>query len=201
MGMAYQPTTSAATNSWRHLRPLQPSWQMRDPSAFPYTTRTVGFSQMRNRSRSGMTPWTRLISTSARRSPASPSTRSVLRSRHSKPITPRRPATPARCISRATTARPICPRITPIRPPTRAVHTFTVTYYTEASDMITASDTAAGIAATATTVVRCGFAPALNSAVGTLPADVDAADFNGDGKQDLVVANYGSNTISFLRGN
>ena len=37
-------------------------------------------------------------------------------------------------------------------------------------------------------------------AVGTTPAGVVAADFNGDGTEDLAVANSGSNTVSILIG-
>ena len=33
------------------------------------------------------------------------------------------------------------------------------------------------------------------------PVDVAIADFNGDGKADVVTANYGSGTVSFLEGN
>ncbi|TMH06184.1 MAG: hypothetical protein E6H67_06865 [Betaproteobacteria bacterium] len=36
---------------------------------------------------------------------------------------------------------------------------------------------------------------------GTSPAAVVVADFNGDGKPDLAVANFGSNTVSILMGN
>src|SRR5438445_75308 len=45
------------------------------------------------------------------------------------------------------------------------------------------------------------FQPAVNYGVGTNPAFVAAADFNGDGKPDLAVTNYGSNTVSILLGN
>ena len=45
------------------------------------------------------------------------------------------------------------------------------------------------------------FQPALNLTVGTNPNSVAVADFNGDGKLDLAVANNGSNTVSILLGN
>ena len=40
-----------------------------------------------------------------------------------------------------------------------------------------------------------------NIATGASPFSVAAGDFNGDGKTDLVTANDGSNTVSFLPGN
>src|SRR5688572_27522957 len=45
------------------------------------------------------------------------------------------------------------------------------------------------------------FAPAVSYAVGTNPQAVAAADFNGDGKLDLVTANAGSNDVSVRLGN
>ncbi|MEO8035406.1 MAG: IPTL-CTERM sorting domain-containing protein, partial [Acidobacteriota bacterium] len=39
-----------------------------------------------------------------------------------------------------------------------------------------------------------------NVAVGTNPASVVIGDFNGDGRSDLAVANYGSNNVSILLG-
>ena len=42
------------------------------------------------------------------------------------------------------------------------------------------------------------FAAQQTFATGSIPASVAAADLNGDGKPDLVVANYGSNTVSVL---
>jgi sugar lactone lactonase YvrE len=47
-----------------------------------------------------------------------------------------------------------------------------------------------------------GFAPAANSSVtvGNYPTSVAVADFNGDGIQDLAVANQGSSSISILLG-
>ncbi|MBL8828254.1 MAG: VCBS repeat-containing protein, partial [Planctomycetaceae bacterium] len=44
-----------------------------------------------------------------------------------------------------------------------------------------------------------GFAPAGNFAVGTTPRAVAIGDLNNDGRADLVVANRGSNTFSWLR--
>src|SRR5205807_972548 len=50
---------------------------------------------------------------------------------------------------------------------------------------------------------RCllSFSPAVSYPAGTSPQAVVTADFNGDGRLDLAVANYGSNTISVLLGN
>jgi hypothetical protein len=42
------------------------------------------------------------------------------------------------------------------------------------------------------------FGPAVNFGAGSGPASVAAADVNGDGRPDLVVANQGSNTVSVL---
>ena len=44
------------------------------------------------------------------------------------------------------------------------------------------------------------FSPATNFSVGTQPYSVCSADFNGDGKADLAVANQGSNNVSILLG-
>jgi hypothetical protein len=46
-----------------------------------------------------------------------------------------------------------------------------------------------------------GFSAATNYSTGSGPSAVAVADFNGDGKNDLAVANYGSNNISVLLGN
>ena len=45
------------------------------------------------------------------------------------------------------------------------------------------------------------FLPAPNLTVGNGPAGIAAGDFNGDGRQDLVVANLNDNTVSILLGN
>jgi FG-GAP-like repeat len=45
------------------------------------------------------------------------------------------------------------------------------------------------------------FQPQTTDAVGTLPASIVTADFNGDGKPDLAVVNFYDNTISVLLGN
>ena len=45
------------------------------------------------------------------------------------------------------------------------------------------------------------FAPTVNYGVGTDPQGVTVGDFNGDGKQDLVVANSFTADISILQGN
>ena len=41
-------------------------------------------------------------------------------------------------------------------------------------------------------------APKVDFTTGTYPTSVSIGDFNGDGKPDLAVANYGSNTTSIL---
>ena len=46
-----------------------------------------------------------------------------------------------------------------------------------------------------------GFQPPVSYPVGTVPAAVAAADFNGDGILDLAVANSGSGDVSILLGN
>src|SRR5438270_872665 len=50
---------------------------------------------------------------------------------------------------------------------------------------------------------RCllSFSPAVNYLVGACPQAVRTADFNGDGRLDLAVANQSSNTVSILLGN
>src|SRR5947209_2185766 len=45
------------------------------------------------------------------------------------------------------------------------------------------------------------FAPPISYGVGTAPGAVAVADFNGDGKPDLAVANLGSANVSVLLGN
>ena len=45
------------------------------------------------------------------------------------------------------------------------------------------------------------FAPAKTYPVGTSPSAIVIGDFNGDGKQDIAVANSGSNNVSILLGN
>ncbi|HWY37317.1 MAG TPA: T9SS type A sorting domain-containing protein [Bacteroidia bacterium] len=44
------------------------------------------------------------------------------------------------------------------------------------------------------------FSPATSFTVGTQPTSVISTDFNGDGKKDLAVANYGTNNVSVLLG-
>ncbi|HZQ68238.1 MAG TPA: FG-GAP-like repeat-containing protein [Terriglobales bacterium] len=46
-----------------------------------------------------------------------------------------------------------------------------------------------------------GFKPPVNYGVGTYPDSIAAGDFNGDGKRDLVVANYSDIFLSVLLGN
>src|SRR4051794_20111383 len=50
-------------------------------------------------------------------------------------------------------------------------------------------------------IVLSPFNPATNYNVGSSPYSVAAGDFNGDGKLDLVVANFNSNSVSVLLGN
>ena len=45
-----------------------------------------------------------------------------------------------------------------------------------------------------------GFSPPSNYNIGNAPRSVAVGDFNGDGKQDLAVANFGSNNVSILLG-
>ena len=45
-----------------------------------------------------------------------------------------------------------------------------------------------------------GFNNAADVSTGTNPDSVAIGDFNGDGKQDLAVANYNSNTVSIRLG-
>ena len=45
------------------------------------------------------------------------------------------------------------------------------------------------------------FQAAVNYGVGSAPSSVGVGDFNGDGKTDLAVANFGGNNVSVLRGN
>lgn len=45
------------------------------------------------------------------------------------------------------------------------------------------------------------FAPPKTYPVGTTPSAVVGGDFNGDGKRDIAVANFGSNNVSILLGN
>src|SRR5580765_7542630 len=49
---------------------------------------------------------------------------------------------------------------------------------------------------------RVFFSPATNLAAGSVPVSVAVGDFNGDGKQDLAVANFiGTNVIFLGNGN
>jgi len=49
-------------------------------------------------------------------------------------------------------------------------------------------------------VAPSGLAAAISYAAGSHPNSVTAGDFNGDGKADLAVANFGSNDVSILLG-
>src|SRR4051794_4942939 len=44
------------------------------------------------------------------------------------------------------------------------------------------------------------FSPAVTYGTGDIPQSVAVGDFNGDGKQDLVTANYGGFNVSVLLG-
>ncbi|MDJ1304760.1 MAG: VCBS repeat-containing protein [Candidatus Midichloria sp.] len=44
------------------------------------------------------------------------------------------------------------------------------------------------------------FSLAINYNVGSMPTEIGASDLNNDGKQDIIVSNAGSNTISVLLG-
>ncbi len=48
-------------------------------------------------------------------------------------------------------------------------------------------------------ITSSSFAPKVDFTTGSNPYSVSKGDFDGDGKTDLVVANYGSNTISVFR--
>src|SRR5207247_25686 len=50
-------------------------------------------------------------------------------------------------------------------------------------------------------VAEAGFASAVNYGAGTYPYFVAVGDFNGDGKQDLAIANNASDNLSILLGN
>src|SRR5439155_25272991 len=56
----------------------------------------------------------------------------------------------------------------------------------------------AGVPAAAATSTAPSFAAAKDYATGGGPADVAAADLNGDGKPDLATANYADGTVSVL---
>jgi hypothetical protein len=47
-------------------------------------------------------------------------------------------------------------------------------------------------------IVGAAFQPQQSFAVGNSPVSVAVGDFNGDGKPDLVIANFGKNTVSVL---
>ena len=69
-------------------------------------------------------------------------------------------------------------------------------------DLVTANETAGTVSVlldtTANGAAAPTFAPQTTFAVGTDPYSVAAGDFNGDGKPDLAVANYGDSTVSVL---
>ncbi len=62
-----------------------------------------------------------------------------------------------------------------------------------------------GVGANSVSILRGStggtFQSAVNYTVGTQPASVAVSDFNRDGNQDLVTANYGSANVSVLLGN
>ena len=78
--------------------------------------------------------------------------------------------------------------------------TYTVTVTAFDSGGATASKT---FSLTVTTPVTCNpvyFPTATNFTVGEYPRSVAVGDFNGDGQQDLAVANYNSDNVSILLG-
>ncbi len=64
-----------------------------------------------------------------------------------------------------------------------------------------APSTSASVSQTVRALPAGGFAPALNTSVGTMPDSVAVGDFNGDGATDLAIANNGSNNVTVLLGN
>ena len=63
-----------------------------------------------------------------------------------------------------------------------------------------AASASAAITQTVVALPQNGFLPAVNYNVGSSPGCVALGDFNGDGKADLVVGNYFSNSVSVLLG-
>ena len=78
--------------------------------------------------------------------------------------------------------------------------TYTVTVRAFDSGGATATKTFTLTVTTPETCNPVSFASATNFAVGSYPHSVAVGDFNGDGKQDLAVANYGSDNVSILLG-
>jgi hypothetical protein len=78
--------------------------------------------------------------------------------------------------------------------------TYTVTVKASNGGGLTATKTFTLIVGTPATCTPVSFAVATDFGAGTYPDSVAVGDFNGDGRQDLVVANFGSNNVSILLG-
>src|SRR6266446_5542591 len=79
--------------------------------------------------------------------------------------------------------------------------TYTVTVRAFNGGCQTATKTFTLTVTTPATCTPVSFAAANNFGAGTGPYPVAVGDFNGDGKQDLAVANGSSNNVSILLGN
>lgn len=72
---------------------------------------------------------------------------------------------------------------------------------TGSEDLVVATSRGTFVAGSVSVVVNDGgavFSPPKNFTVGNSPSSVAVGDFNGDGRQDLAVANFGSNNVSVL---
>ena len=89
------------------------------------------------------------------------------------------------------------PTLTLVVQPTAAAAGTTIT-----NTAVVATNNAGSATATATATTTSptglGFAPAANFGAGVTPYAVAAADVNGDGRPDLLVANLGSNSVAVL---
>ena len=78
--------------------------------------------------------------------------------------------------------------------------TYTVTVTAFDSGGATATKTFTLTVTTTPVTCNLSFAAAANFAAGDVPRSVAVGDFNGDGKQDLAIANITSNNVSILLG-